>query len=210
MRFGSPLLALLALALLTSVAQAHDPSAHADSRPYLSIAAAAAPAKAPPARSLASATGEDRRYALANGCYALRSPSGFVAKDAAGYSASAGSADAAERFRMQATALGSYLLYGRDRDVMAANALGAVAPAAKASPAADWRVDDAGEAFTIALPSRNKALGVAAGRLVLVDAPGAAAFSFEPASGCAVYPEVETSATGTPFTSDTPWGEVRG
>ena len=33
----------------------------------------------------------------------------------------------------------------------------------------------------------------------------AEAFSFEPAEGCAVYPEVETSATGTPFTSATPW-----
>ena len=68
----------------------------------------------------------------------------------------------------------------------------------------------AGGAFTIVLPSQNKALGVAAGRLVLADPAGAGAFTFEPAQGCAVYPEVETSATGTPFTSRTPWGEVKG
>ena len=60
--------------------------------------------------------------------------------------------------------------------------------------------------FTIALPSKGKALAVAAGRLVLADTAGAGAFSFEPTEGCAVYPEVDTSATGTPFTSRTPLG----
>jgi hypothetical protein len=170
-----------------------------------------APAKAPPARSLAAANADDRRYALANGCYSLRSPSGFVAKDAAGYSASAGSLPAAEGFRMQATRLGSYLFYGRARDLMAAGLLGGVNPATGAGPDADWRVDNAaGGAFTITLPSRNKALGVKLGRLALVDPGAATAFTFEPAQGCAVYPEVETSATGTPFTSRTPWGEVKG
>ncbi len=62
--------------------------------------------------------------------------------------------------------------------------------------------------FAITLPSKGKALAVAAGRLVLADSAGA--FSFEPADGCAVYPEVDTSATGRPFTSRTPWGEVKG
>jgi hypothetical protein len=110
---------------------------------------------------LADATGEDRRYALANGCYSLRSPAGFVAKDGAGYSAAAQSG--AETFRMQATDLGSYLFYGRDRDFMAATAPvggivggGAVQPAAEASPAADWRVDVAGDAFTMTLRLRTR------------------------------------------------------
>ena len=35
---------------------------------------------------------------------------------------------------MQATALGSYLFYGRDRDFMAANARNVVAPASGAGP----------------------------------------------------------------------------
>jgi hypothetical protein len=51
---------------------------------------------------------------------------------------------------------------------------------------------------------------VTAGRLVLTVPSGAGAFSFEPADGCAVYPEVETSASGTPFTSATAWGRVKG
>lgn len=77
----------------------------------LAAALAAAPA----------AHGQDR-YALANGCYGLKSVArgSFVVKTAdGGYRASAGSADDGERFRMQATALGSYLLYGRDRDFLA-------------------------------------------------------------------------------------------
>jgi hypothetical protein len=207
LRFGLALLALLGLGVVGSVAQAD----RSESR--VGPAAAVAPAKAPPSRSLASATGDDRRYALANGCYALRSQSagGFVAKAPGGYTATAGSAGAGEGFRMQATALGSYLFYGRDRDLMAANGLNLVEPASSASPSADWRVDaNPDGTFTITLPSAGKALAVAAGRLVLAEPAGAGAFTFEPADGCAVYPEVETGASGRPFTGRTGWGEVRG
>ena len=202
-----PLLALLALALSGRGQQADRESSD------VRLGAAAAPAKAPAARVLAAATGTDRRYALANGCYALRSPSagGFVVKSVGGYGTSAASVGAAEGFRMQATALGSYLFYGRDRDFMAANALNVVAPASGAGPDADWRVDTNPDGtFAITLPSKGKALAVTAGRLVLADTANAGAFSFEPADGCAVYPEVETSASGTPFTSRTPWGQVKG
>jgi hypothetical protein len=204
LRAGLALSVLVALALLGAGAQGSPPAR---------TAATAAPAKAPPARSLAAATGEDRRYALANGCYALRSRStdGFVAKAPGGYSAAAASVGAAEGFRMQATALGSYLFYGRGRDFMAAGALDVVAPAGGASPAADWRVDaNPDGSFKITLPSAGKALAVAAGRLVLTAPANAGAFGFEPSNGCAVYPEVDTSARGTPFTSSTPWGEVKG
>src|SRR4051812_9043353 len=97
---------------MTAVAYADHPAATKD---------AVASVKAPPARSLAAATGTDRRYALANGCYALRSRATgrYVAKDVLGYRASAGSVGAAEPFRMQATTLGRYLFYGRNRDFMA-------------------------------------------------------------------------------------------
>src|SRR3954454_20971756 len=183
---------LVVLGLLGSVAQAERSSSKRDARAdmrqmVVRNARLGAPAKAPPARSLASATGQDRRYALANGCYSLRSSAGYVGKDAAGYSAAVASIGGAEGFRMQATRLGSYLFYGRGRDFMAAGLLGAVAPAGGASPDADWQVNTgAGNTFTITLPSRNKALGVTAGRLVLTDPASAAAFAFEPAQGCAV------------------------
>jgi hypothetical protein len=203
---GLLLVGLLVFVALGTGAQADRPSA-----PHAAASAAAAPAKAPPARSLAAATGSDRRYALANGCYALHAPGGYAAKEPGGYSASTSTIGAAEGFRMQATALGSYLFYGRDRDLMAANALDVVAPTGDAGPDADWRVDaNPDGTFTITLPAKGKALAVAAGRLVLADTAGAGAFTFEPADGCAVYPEVETSASGTPFTSRTPWGQVKG
>ena len=218
MRVRLLLASVLVLGALSSVARAHDTStdsaARSDARQgIVENARLGAPASAPPARSLASATGDNRRYALANGCYSLRAQQGggLVVKDSAGYGATVGAPGTPETFRMQATRLGSYLFYGRDRDFMAANTLGAVAPAAGASPDADWQVNTApANAFTITLPSRNKALAVTAGRLVLTDPPNAGTFTFEPAQGCAVYPEVETSATGKPFASRTPWGEVKG
>jgi hypothetical protein len=206
-RAGLLLVALLALSLIGPGAQAERAPTRAE------VAADAIPSKPPPARSLASATGTDRRYALANGCYALRSQSAgaFVVKAAGGYLANAASPGAAENFRMQATGLGSYLFYGRDRDFMAAGALNLVAPASDASPSADWRVDvNPGNTFRITLPSSGQALGVTAGKLVMTDPGSAEAFTLEPAEGCAVYPEVETSASGRPFTSRTPWGQVKG
>jgi hypothetical protein len=86
-----------------------------------------------------------------------------------------------------------------------------VTPASGAGPDADWRVEaNPDGTFNITLPSKGKALAVTAGRLALADTANAGAFSFEPADGCAVYPEVDTSATGKPFTSRTPWGQVKG
>jgi hypothetical protein len=65
------------------------------------------------------------RYSLAGGCYALGSAStGKVVANG-------------DRLRMQATRLGSYLLYGPAKDFLAAGEAGAVGPAAQPSPAAD-------------------------------------------------------------------------
>src|SRR3954452_22273416 len=180
MRVRLLLVALLVLGLVGLVAQADWSYSKRDERSdmramVVANAARGAPAKAPPSRSLAAATGQDRRYALANGCYSLRDAGsgGLVAKEPGGYGAAAPTGGA-EAFRMQATRLGSYLFYGRDRDLMAAGPLDTVAPAAGASPDADWQVDTgSGDSFRITLPSRNKALGVTAGRLVLTD-PGRA------------------------------------
>ena len=76
------------------------------------VAAAAVPS---------SAAAADR-YALAGGCYAIEGIQG------------------AEQVRMQATALGQYLLYRPDRMFVTAD----LATAAEPSPAAEWEVQDAG------------------------------------------------------------------
>ena len=62
-------------------------------------------------------------YELANGCYALRSRQlelAVVENGDGSYSATAEETADAEPFRLQATGLGKYLLYGEGRDFMAA------------------------------------------------------------------------------------------
>src|SRR5256885_2801717 len=97
---------------------------------------------------------------------------------------------------MQATALGRSLLYRPDRTFLASQDDGSVQPAATPSPAADWRVDDTGGGtFSLAPVSGGRPL------------PGV---RFVPAQGCAVYPEAELDATGTPRPGATPYGRVGG
>ena len=180
----------------------------------LALAAATAPAAPATTDRARISQAAPTRYSLAHGCYALRSTSAgrFVAKAGGGYNASAGSVGGAEPFRMQATELGQYLFYGRNRDYLAGDSQGRVASASGASPSTDWRVDDAGSGrFKIVLPSANRALGVGGGgELVLVDPGAAGIFSFEQAQGCPAFPEVEVSATGKPLTAPLHYGEVQG
>ena len=124
----------------------------------------------------------DARYRLVHGCYALEAGGKLVAKDpAGGYTASASDGGAAEAFRMQATTLGRYLLYGRARDFLGTDD-GRVVAEAQPSPSADWRVDTAdGGRFTLRLASTGKALAVADGRLVLGDTP--TPLRFTPSTG---------------------------
>ena len=164
----------------------------------------------------AAAQGDDARYALANGCYALHSQAlgRLVAKDGSGgYRASAG--QPAEAFRMQATDLGKYLLFGPQSDFLAAGSGDRVETARRASEAADWRVDVVGsDRFRLFNQARERVLAVARedGRLVLAgDGAGdAAVFSFDRADGCATFPESETGATGRPARGPAPYSEVRG
>ena len=107
------------------------------------------------------------RFSLGGGCYGLRAPSGAVVANGS-------------RLRMQATRLGSYLLYTPGRQFLAAGDAGNVGPVAQPSPQADWQVGDAGGG------------------------------AFTPADGCAAYPEAELNATGTPSKGAEPYGQVGG
>ena len=138
----------------------------------VAVTAAAAPASA-------RAADAPTRYSLAGGCYALGGVAG------------------GEQIRMQATALGRYLLYRPDRTFVAARDDGTVAVADAPSPAADWRVEEAGGgAFTLSPMSTQR--------------PLLTGVRFVAAEGCAVYPEAELDATGTPAKSDVPYGRVGG
>jgi hypothetical protein len=165
----------------------------------------------------AVAQGDDARYALAGGCSALRPASlgQFVAKGpGGGYGVTAMRVADAEPFRMQATTLGRYLLYGRQGDYLAATDNGGVAVAADAGPAADWGLEDvAGGGFTLSSAS-GKVLAVTPdGKLASGSGPaagGASTFTFEPATGCADFPEAAINAVGEPSKGATPYGDVSG
>src|SRR4051812_49091495 len=120
------------------------------------------------------------RYSLANGCFALK----------AGGKAIPG----AEHIRMQATALGSYLLYRPDRTFLAAGN-GAVAPASGPSPAADWVVKGK-SVFTLTPKSGS--------------GPVLNKVRFTRTKGCATYPEAALDASGRPAKGPTPFGRVAG
>ncbi|HEX8741780.1 MAG TPA: hypothetical protein VF712_01485 [Thermoleophilaceae bacterium] len=155
-------------------------------------------------------TGKDR-YSIVNGCYALKANSlgKLAVKAPGGYLAGATDAAGAEGFRLQATALGRYLLYGKDRDYMVAGSNDRAQTASDASEAAEWTIEGAGGAFTLTATASGKKLGVSpAGELVL--GSDAAAFTLEPAQGCAVYPEAGVNAAGPLYTGATPYGEARG
>jgi microsomal dipeptidase-like Zn-dependent dipeptidase len=137
------------------------------------------------APSLARADALPSRFALAGGCYRLVGKSGAPVRGA-------------EQVRMQATRLGSYLLYRPDKKFFASTSDG-LRPVGSPGPRADWRV-------SLPSPDGTFTLTTASG-----SAPDAmAAVRFIPASGCAVFPELATDATGTPAKGDTPWGAVTG
>ena len=157
--------------------------------------------------SPAQAADGQTRYSLVHGCFSL-SPAGqgAVGQQAGGYTVGA----SPEVFRMQATDLGSYLLYGRDADFLAIDG-DSIAPAAQPSNDSDWTVNEAGDAFTIVNEFADRGLGVdGSGKLAAVAAADAARFAFTEASGCADYPEVQVNASGGPAKGSPAYGEVAG
>ena len=108
------------------------------------------------------------RHSLVHGCYVLRLPSG----------------QRLGPFRMQASALGEYLLYGAAGDFLGPALTEVATPSV-------WRVDGH---FTI----------------TNLDSGATTAVTFVPASGCAVYPEGNVDATGAPFGGTSPEAQVNG
>ena len=125
---------------------------------------------------VAQAAGENDRFALVNGCYEL-----------------AGAGAPQGPVRMQATRLGSYLLYTKDRRFVTAKGV-----AAAPSDAADFAVEGT-DAEGFRLTARDGTKLADGGRL-----------KFRKAEGCPEYPEVQDTSTGTPAKGETPYSETRG
>ena len=130
--FQTSLRTLIGIVLLAALTFGATPAASAPPAPASaggpaapsSLEAAASAASAVPAALPASrrATVPEDRYAMAGGCYSLRSVTtgGYVKRGGQALTASAEGPGAAEPFHFQATALGSYLLYGTREDFIAA------------------------------------------------------------------------------------------
>jgi hypothetical protein len=145
-------------------------------------------------------------YALANGCFSLSSFSvhRLVARTGNAYTASARRLSHAYRLYLQPTALGRYLLLGRDHALIGVDAQGNVGPAADPSDSAVWRVGATrGGAFVLRSLSTNRALAVARnGHVVLTDshtATSARRFDFRRTRRCARPAEAQVNARGRAF-----------
>ena len=152
-------------------------------------------------------------YSYANGCYTLRDTTTgrYVVRDALGYSASAGTAGAATPFRMQATALGRYLLYGPDGRMPSTVPLNLVGATTTPGPPADWRLEKSAGKLRLVSVSTGKQLGVGAigSRLTQVGS-GPGRWAFVAAQGCSRFPEIEVNVTGQPYKGSSPTATVRG
>ncbi|MTD46645.1 hypothetical protein GKE82_20710 [Conexibacter sp. W3-3-2] len=167
----------------------------------------------PAAGSAGAAVDQTPAYELVHGCYALQAKGGgFLAQNGSTWRASAKDAASAEPLRMQATALGRYLLYGKDRDFLAVAGRGTTTTTTP-GPAADWRVvAQEGGGFRLATLDGTKGL-VAPGDGALALADGADSgtpFLAVRRDGCAVFPEIETGVTGEPSRGSAPQAETRG
>lgn len=171
------------------------------------------------AASPAQAQSADDRYSLVHGCFALRSveTGDYVVKSGGGYAANAPTAAAAEPFRMQATDLGRYLLYGAAEDFLGRTILNTVTSAANPSDNTDWTVSEAGDSFRIVNEFADRELvvgGLLSDQVLTTAAEGAGGdaglFDFEQATGCADYPEVDINVTGSMPATNAPGAPVRG
>ena len=125
------------------------------------------------------------RYTLVHGCYEVRS--GFGAGTVLGAASSP--------YRMQATTLGQYLLYGTHQDFLVQTGFLGIGLAATPSKRAEWQVTGTGATkFTM------KNLGGGLTKTV----------RFVAATGCSDYPEAQVDATGSTFTGASPLAPVRG
>jgi hypothetical protein len=123
------------------------------------------------------------RYSLVHGCYSLHSAAGKPIAAAVG------------PFRMQAAALGVYLLYTPHSRYLDGESGGALATAGTPSRASQWEVTGSQRhGFTLA--------NVATGAKTRV--------SFIRATGCQVYPEADVDATGKGFKGASPEASVLG
>jgi hypothetical protein len=149
------------------------------------------------------ATPEDR-YAMAGGCYSLRAPGGrYAARTATGMRMSSRREAGAAPITFRATDLGTYLLFGTERDFVAApDARWAGDPSATT----EWTVRQRGRTFL--LRQGDTYLARDGRRVITSQRP--ARWRLSTTSGCTRYPESQVNVRGRPHAGTSSFQEVRG
>ena len=145
------------------------------------------------------------RYAMANGCYAIGTGDRWVKRVGDQLAVTAGAPGKGEPFFLKPTDLGSYLLYGKQRDFV--NGADGVSLAAEPSPDTEWIAARSGNGFTLRLDDDR--FLAAHGDDLTVAATGTR-FRLQGIDGCSAYPESQIGITGAPMAGITPIQEVRG
>lgn len=145
-------------------------------------------------------TGALGKFDLFNQCWVMRADGDYVVRDGDSFVANGASADEAEKFYMRAANLARYLFYTPDEQLMTASGeVVSIVPQSAPEDGSDWTFTEAGEVLNAA--TLGGALAVGDGdALVLAATP--AALEFEPATGCAEYPEMPVAVTGQTFTGN--------
>jgi hypothetical protein len=136
------------------------------------------------------------RYDLANRCFVAKADGAYIARDGAGFVATAASPDAAEHFFMKAAGLGRYIFYTADSLYMTASSSAAVATASSPADGSDWTVNGDNGHFSATALDRPLSLD-GANHLALGSTP--APLTFEVAQGCTEYPEMPVDVEGPAF-----------
>ena len=124
------------------------------------------------------------RYVMAGGCYRLRG----------------------EAIHFQATELGTYVLYNRNKKFLTGTG-DRVSWAGRPSTDAEFTVRRRGDGFTFTLPSGAALTRTADGTRLT---SRATAYPLRLTTGCAAYPEIGTGVSGRPHAGVTDIQEVRG
>ena len=154
------------------------------------------------------ATTPEDIYAMARGCYALKSRTNnkWVARTVTGYAANQATATKAEPIWFQATDLGTYLLWDTNNKFVGVG--GTSAAQAKApSTATEWKAAKASDGFAFTSLT-GKPLGTNGSGAVVSNAKGV--FALQKTTGCGSWPDVSVNVSGAAFGGKTSYQEVRG
>ena len=140
------------------------------------------------------------KYDLYNQCWVMRMDGRYVIRDGNNFLATANTAEQAEKFYMRAAGLARYLFYTPDRMLLTSDgdAVSAVAQDA-AEDGSDWTFEEDGPVLNAS--TLGTSLTADDGGL-LIAGNQASALQFEPASGCAEYPEMPLAMTGQSYTGN--------